>query len=278
MNRHLRPSAVLAVAVMTAVVCQAQEPTLDEVVDRLGRYISDYETKIVQLAAEEEYEQRIKRRSGYGGEVVARRKLTSTFLFARLPTGQAWFGVRDVVRVDGKPVSGRGRSLEQLLQEGTLDALAEANRVVRENAKYNIGAVYRTVNLPLQAIELLRAEHRRRFEFTSVGRARMAGSRVWQIAYAERVRPSLINDGFGGDRLTNGHVWVDPTTGAVHKTEISIEKVNLITVEFRHNDRFQMLLPSSMEEVYELAIEVVNGRANYSDYRRFQTSARIVDK
>ena len=73
-------------------------------------------------------------------------------------------------------------------------------------------------------------------------------------------------------------MWVYPTTVAVHKTEISIEKVNLITVEFRHNDRFQMLLPSSMEEVYELAIEVVNGRANYSDYRRFQTSARIVDK
>lgn len=263
---------------MTAVVCQAQEPTLDEVLDRLGRYISDYETKVVQLAAEEQYEQRVKRRPGYGGEVVDSRKLTSTFLFARLPTGQAWFGLRDVTRVDGKAVIGRDRSLEQLLEEGTQGAIEEAHRVIRENAKYNIGSVYRTVNLPLQAIELLRAEHRRRFEFTSVGRARMAGSRVWQIAYAERVRPSLIYDGFSGDRLTSGHVWVDPITGAVHKTEIAIEKVNLITVEFRHNDRFQMLLPSSMEEVYELAIEVVNGRASYRDYRRFQTGGRVVDK
>jgi outer membrane lipoprotein-sorting protein len=278
MNRHVWPFAVLAVALMTVVVCQAQEPTLDEVIDRLGRYISDYETKVVELAAEEEYEQRVKRKSGYGGEVVERRKLTSTFFFYKLPSGQAWFGLRDVTRVDGKAVSARDRSVEQLLQEGTLEAVAEANRIVRKNADYNIGAVYRTANLPLMAIELLRAEHRRRFEFTSAGRPRMGGARVWQIAYAERVKPSLIHDGFGGDRLSNGHVWVDPTTGAVHKTEIIIDKVNTISVEFERNDRFQMLLPSAMEEDYELAIEFVRGRATYRDYRRFQTSGRVVDK
>lgn len=274
MNRHFRPYAVLVVAVMTAVVCQAQEPTLDEVLDRLGRYISDYETKVVQLAAEEQYEQRIKRRAGYGGEVVARRKLTSTFLFARLPTGQAWFGLRDVTRVDGKAVSGRDRSLEQLLGEG---AVEEAQRVIRENAKHNIGGVYRTINVPLQALEMLHPVHRRRFKFSHVDRARMGGARVWQIAFAERVRPSLINDGFDGDRLANGHVWVDPANGAVHKTEVILDKVNVLTVEYRRNDRFQMLLPSSMEEVYEFPIEVFNGRASYRDYRRWEGSGRVVN-
>jgi hypothetical protein len=277
MNRYLRPSAVFVAAVMTVVVCQAQEPTLNEVLERLSRYIDDYETKVVQLAAEEQYEQSIKRRPGYGGEIVARRKLTSTFFFFRLPTGQAWFGLRDVTRVENKAVSRRTRSVEQLLTEGTPEALAEANRIMRENAKYNIGGVYRTINLPLQALELLHAEHRRRFDFTSVGRARMAGSRVWQIAYAERVRPSLINDGFGGDRLANGHVWVDPTNGAVHKTEVMIDKVNVITVEYRHDDRFRMLLPSTMEEVYGLTVEVVRGHASYRNYRRFQTSGRVVN-
>jgi hypothetical protein len=92
------------------------------------------------------------------------------------------------------------------------------------------------------------------------------------------VKPSLIHDGFGGDRLSNGQVWVDPTTGAVHKTEIIIDKVNIISVEFERNDGFQMLLPSAMEEDYELAIEFVRGRATYRDYRRFQTSGRVVDK
>jgi hypothetical protein len=276
MNRHLRSSAVLAAAVMAVVVCHAQEPTIDEVIDRLGRYISDYETKIVELAAEEEYEQWIKRRSGYGGEVVARRKLTSTFLFVRLQTGQAWFGQRDVTRVDGKAVSGRDRSLENLLGEGTLDAIKEAQRVIRENAKHNIGGVYRTINVPLQALEMLHPDHRGRFTFTPAGSARMGGARVWRVAFAEHKRPSLINDGFGGDRLANGHVWVDPANGAVHKTEVIIDKVNVITVEYRRNDRFQMLLPSSMEEVYGLAIEVVNGHATYRDYRRWETSARVV--
>ena len=276
LGAHFRLTCAIAATVAAAGVCQAQEPTLDVVLERLGAYISGYETKVVELAAEEQYEQWIKRRTGYGGAVVARRKLTSMFLFARLPTGQAWFGLRDVSRVDGKAVSGRDRSVEQLLEEGTLDSIEEALRVIHGNAKYNIGSVYRTINLPLQALELLHAEHRRRFEFTSAGRTRIAGSRVWQIAYAERVRPSLINDGFGGDRMANGHVWVDPATGAVFRTEVLIGKENAIRVEYRRNDRFQMLLPSTMEETYGLEIEVVHGRASYSDYRRFQTSSRLI--
>jgi hypothetical protein len=276
MNRYLRPSAVVAAAVMTVVVCQAQEPTLDEVLDRVGRYIADYETNVVQLAAQEEYEQSIKRRPGYGGAVVEKRKLESTFLFARLPTGQALFGLRDVTRVDGKAVIGRERSVEQLLTEGTPDALAEANRVMRENAKYNIGGVYRTVNLPLQALELLRPAHRHRFTFADDGRTRIAGLRVWRIAFTEHMRPSLINDGFGGSRLSHGHAWVDPATGSVHKTEVLIDKENAIRVEYRRNNRLQMLLPSSMEEVYGLSIEVVRGRASYRNYRRWETSARVV--
>jgi hypothetical protein len=275
---HRQLACAVAAIIATVGVCHAQEPTLDVVLERLGAYIGGYETKVVELAAEEQYEQWIKRRTGYGGAVVARRKLTSMFLFARLSTGQAWYGLRDVFKVDDRAVTGRERSVEQLLAEGTPDAVKEAQRVVRDNAKYNIGGVYRTINLPLQALDLLRPEFRRRFGFASTGRTRIAGIRVWRIAFTERVRPSLINDGFGGDRLANGHVWVDPATGAVLRTEVLIGNENAISVEYRRNDRFQMLLPSTMEETYGLEIEVVHGRASYSDYRRFQTSSRLITK
>jgi hypothetical protein len=263
-------------------VCEAQAPPLDVVLDRLGEYLLDYETKVFELAADEQFDQWIKRRPGWGGATVSRRKIASTFFLVRLPDGQAWYGFRDVSRVDGKPVASRDRSMAEILGERTVDAYDEAMAVMRENAKYNIGAVYRTLNLPLQALELLHPQNRGRFEFTPGGQARIGRRLTVLVDFAERVRPTLVSDGFGGDVPARGRVWVDAATGAVHRTDLRFGgadepvKDARIEVDYARDSRMQALLPTRMEETYGLDIEVVHGRATYRNYRRFQTSARLV--
>lgn len=279
---HTRLVCVIAATLTAASLVHAQQPTLDVVLDRLGAYLADYETKVVELVADERYEQWIKRKSGYGGAVVSRRKLQSTFFLMRLADGQAWIGLRDVFSVDGKAVAGGSRAMEDILKEGTADAFEEALRVARENAKYNIGPVYRTINLPLHALELLHPRNRNRIQFAAAGQSRMAGRSSWQIDFDEHARPTIVSDGFGGDRPVQGRVWVDPSTGAVLKTDLriggdpSIINEAAISVEYRSNDRLQVFLPAEMEESYTLKIEVLHGRASYRNYRRFQTSARLV--
>jgi hypothetical protein len=93
----------------------------------------------------------------------------------------------------------------------------------------------------------------------------------------------VISDGFGGDVLSQGRVWVDPATGAVLRTELGFYgpataylKENLIRVDFERDSRLQLLLPREMEETYGLDIEVVHGRASYRNYRRFETGGRLV--
>ena len=54
----------LIITVGVVRICEAQAPALDVVLDRLGAYLLDYETKVVELAAEERYKQWVKRRSG----------------------------------------------------------------------------------------------------------------------------------------------------------------------------------------------------------------------
>jgi len=162
---HAALTALIVAAGLVRIGEAAQAPALDVVLDRLSAYLRDYETKVIELAADEQYKQWIKRRSGYGGDTVSRRNLKSMYFLVRLPDGRAWFGFRDVTRVDGRDVSRQGRPMEQVLGERTSDAYDEALAIMRENAKYNIGDVYRTINLPLQALDLLHPQHRDRFDF-----------------------------------------------------------------------------------------------------------------
>ena len=164
-----------------------------------------------------------------------------------------------------------------------MDAFEEAFRITRENAKYNIGPVYRTINVPLQALELLHPRYRHRFQFSSSERARVAGRQSWVLDFAEHSTPSIINDGFGGDLLSRGRVWVDPLSGAVLRTELhaggegtSFPYEVTIEVEYRLDSKLGVFLPFRMEETYTLDIEVLHGRATYGKFRRFQTSVRVV--
>lgn len=275
--------AIVSAIAVAEAQAPAPAPALDVVLDRLGAYLLDYETKVLELAAEEEYDQWIRRRPSYGQELVEKRKLKSTYFLVRLPDGQAWFGFRDVSSVNGRVVGGREGQMSQLLAQRTADAYEEALAITRANARYNIGDVFRTINLPLQALQLLHPEFRNRVDFRVTGRARLEGQETVVIEFTEQTLPSLIGDGFGGDVRARGRVWVNPDTGAVLRTELgfhgtstSYPKETLIRVDFQRDAKLQVLLPREMEETYGLAIEVVHGRASYRNYRRFETSARLV--
>lgn len=280
---RVRLAGIFLAMLAAAHVCHAQAPTLDVVLDRLSAYLRDYETKAFELAAEEDFEQSIKRRQGYGGDTVARRKIKSTFFLVRLPNGEAWVGFRDVSSVNGHSVKREGRSISGLLNERTDDAYAEAEAITRENAKYNIGTVYRTINVPLQVLELMHPQLRSRFSFRMTESTRVAGEDAVVIEYTEQVLPSLISDGFGGDVRANGRLWVNPESGAVLRTELGFHgastaylKEVLIRVDFQRDRKLQLLLPSELDETYGLEIEVLRGHASYRNYRRFETGARLV--
>ena len=173
--------------------------------------------------------------------------------------------------------------MTQLLSQRTVDAYAEAQAITRENAKYNIGGVFRTINIPLQALELLLPEHRQRFEFHAGGRERVRGQEAAVVGFTERSLPSFISDGFGGDLPAHGRVWVEPVTGAVLRTELGVAgpaavylKEMQVRVDYQRDRRLQMFVPSEMEEIYGLDIEVVHGRASYRNNRRFETTGRLV--
>jgi hypothetical protein len=49
-----------------------------------------------------------------------------------------------------------------------------------------------------------------------------------------------------------------------------------MTVQYRPHPNFEVLVPVEMREKYASTSEEVTAKATYSDFRRFETSGRLV--
>ena len=203
------------------VATVAQSLTLDKVLAQLGDYLVTYEETLSAVVAQEEYRQ--DDRSSAGTQTVIRKRLLrSDFLFLRLPGEVLWFGVRDAILVDGKPVRDRAPRLDNVLIAGGDNPLPELTRIAAENARFNLGDVVRTINAPTQVLALLHPRHRSRFTFRKDGEQTIERQRLWRVRFREITKPSLIKTVEGADQLTSGMVWVHPGDGYVVRTVLEL--------------------------------------------------------
>jgi hypothetical protein len=262
------------------------EPDLKTVLRRAADYVRDYHEKLSSIIAEERYVQRS------GAELAPslpgpqsgahERRLRSDFvLVPGLGAGSPWLGVREVLEVDGRSVEGEHGRLEAILSDTRGDRASRLRALADAQAKYNLGDLYRTINVPTLALEFLLPDRQDRFRFKRSGTADLHGTRVWTVTYQERVRPTLIRTPEGRDVVSAGVFWIDPDTGAVVRSELRAGENlgrrlrSIILVSYARNDRFDMLLPDDMNELYVTPRSRIEGHATYSHFRRFETEVRI---
>jgi hypothetical protein len=74
----------------------------------VARYVEDHEQQLGAIIGDEEYSQRAFNRQ----TMPRRRQLSSKFALVRLPTDdQRWIGIREVLKVDGRPVSNQAEQI-----------------------------------------------------------------------------------------------------------------------------------------------------------------------
>jgi hypothetical protein len=285
LRRSIAPTAlVIAVAVMPARTAP-RAPSLDTVVTRMGEYIRALDTQMATIVATEHYQQTLQRHEpddllpGPGARVLT-RTLDSDYALVRASDRREWVGFRDTFDVDGTPVRDHDGRLERLVSTG---ALAQAARVVRESARFNLGADIfpRTVNVPTLVLHLLEPSNRSRFAFRKAGETTIDGVRTWQIDYRERERPTIVKDAGGDDQRSNGSVWVVPDTGAIRRTMVrwgGNERFPLgrVEVTWAHVAQIDTLVPVEMREAYTRYPMALDGLATYTNFRQFTTGARIL--
>ena len=86
--------------------------------------------------------------------------------------------------VDGKPVRDREERLTRLFLQPSADARRQELDIAAASARYNIGGVNRTVNLPVLALAVLEAKNRPWFSFKVARRGRA----TWRLRYSSDAR------------------------------------------------------------------------------------------
>ncbi len=279
--------ALVAAALLTAVSLFAQDtarqsvdttPTLELLLDRMGAYLIEYETQLSSVVADEKFEQYIYVSRGRTGAL-----LESEVAFIRLPGGAEWLGFREVKRANSKPVKTSGLSISEVLTSSA-GGMSKAQAIANASAKHNLG-LPRTVNVPTAPLDIIHPMHRRAHRYEFQGNETVSGTRTARLAFTETVRPTLVREPSGQSLVSSGRVWVEPSTGTVWRVEWVYQAEHRrsdapppprLRVDFERHEDLGIMVPKHMEEVFAVTTGRGDGRATYSNFRRFGTSARIV--
>jgi hypothetical protein len=179
-----------------------------------------------------------------------------------------------VAEVDGLPVPDR-ESLPVLLTRRTAGSVFAA--LAERNARYNLGRIRRNFNEPTLALAILDRERRG----VRVERRRVTTTReatIVTLGYRERERPTLIL-AQGKPTFTQGEFDVDAATGAVLRAMLRVEDGPIdamLETTFSRHDTLGLYVPVTFTERYEDGTEAIACETRYSNFRRFQTSGRLV--
>jgi hypothetical protein len=303
MRGPLRAAACLLCAGLLVIPALAQQsgpsaqsgadPALDQLLTRATWYVLDFVQKLSNVVSEEHYTQDsnvmlatipIPGLGGRGGPQTSvprssakHRELKADFLIVKT-TGDVWQPFRDVFEVDHIPIRDRDERLAKLFLSSKpgSDWQERAKAISDESARYNLGAVQRTINNPIFALILLQPDIRDHFRFTMGKPDRRMGDGVRVVEYVEDMRPTIIVGLPGQEMPAFGRFWIENDTGRVLKAEVRVEqrgiKANL-TTEFRPDERLGIDVPTEMREDYDLDNSRVSGRASYSRFRRFEVKS-----
>lgn len=272
---------VVAFLLSTVTLLQPTPDAVDAALARLDAYLAGYEPRLSELIADETMLQEMRHTPGrLMAPIEIKKRVVSEVAFVALPGDAGWLGFRHVKTVDNQPVEFANASLSAALKA---DGFDDARRLLAESAQHNLG-LPRTTNLPNLPLEFLHLRNRRRLLPRLDGTETIRGTRASRIVFIERVTPTLIRNPNGDDMPSVIRAWIDPRHGNLLRAQVSTfldndrrYLQNDISVDFVDNKTLGLMVPMEMRETFPVP-QPGRGRsvATYANFRRFQTSARII--
>jgi hypothetical protein len=265
-------------------------PSLPVILARAATYIETYAGSVSGLVMEESYVQDVQQVNRFGFRVTIRggpvhRTLKSDLLLVRPAEADAWMQFRDVFEVDGKPVRDRNDRLAKLFLQPSKSTAAQADKIIRESARYNIGDIERTINLPVLAMTVLDRRAQPGFQFhidqapvdlkvlpKSLSFAIQPDAAI--VAFDEVQIRTMIATPEGKNLRSHGRFWLAMPAAEVLMTELRVDDYSLgaaIHVAYQRRPALKVPVPIEMHELYEnhLNSMKVEGTATYSNFREF---------
>jgi len=250
-----------------------------------GQQVRHFEQGFALVISDEDYQQHAGGRAHV--DLPQHRHTRAEMLFVWLPEERVWLTVRNVVNVDGRDVAQSRDRLRSAVGEPGGERLTRLRRLVDDSARFNVGRAFRNFNYPTLALAFLDPAVQPRFTFTLAGRERVGGTDAWKINYVEHASPTVIQ-GDGADRISRGSVWIAIRDNVVVRTRLDLRipgsessAVATVEVDYAPDPKLAVWVPVKMKETYtemtgSTVVENIGGEATYSNFRRFETSGRIV--
>lgn len=304
---HTFSTAMLCVWLVAAAPAQilaqgaaSQAQDSDSLLARVGEAVDAFERQLPFLLGRETYTQR-----AFDPNRGEQRRVITSELGAALLSGTS--GVvflRHVLTVDGRDVVESRSRLEALLSTGAQVSRDRILAIRDEGARFNVGTIHRNLNDPTLGLRLLGSEARKRLAIQMKGLEQIDGAQVRRFDFRETARPTVVRNR-GSNVPLFGSAWVD-NDGNVRQTTIQASFVGAsakpdedlfmrttarVTVHFAHDLNVHLWVPTRMDEQYanegethaadgatlrSQVRERIECLATYADYRRFETSVRVL--
>jgi len=298
MTRPPRLCLATFVVLVLAWVLVAPGPlSADDVRGAAERWLAGYDRALAAVVAIETYAQHVRRKEPEDTtESASQRVVESEFAWVPVLGGRDVLGVRAVRSIDGRFVGEAGR-LDALLRAAVPERDAQVRRLLAESVRHLEVPSAVNFNFPTFALAYLRPENAERSKW-SVRDGPTADTA--EIRFRERDR-TLVRTREGQPVRAEGILVVERATGRVLESRLQLagnrraEDAHAVRESVRYDahvryvdePRLGMAVPADMDDRYEWRLRapkhrgkeaylVIDGRATYSGYRRFQTEARIV--
>lgn len=284
---------------------QTRSREMSDVLRKAGEYVESFQQALSGIVAEETYLQEVepnaesRRRNRRTPTELEQRRLRSDLLLVRPGPGGGWIQYRDVFEVDGRPVRDREDRLTRLVRTpGAIDS--RRARLIREaSARYNIGDIPRTMNVPVLPLAVLAPDNQRRFRFSredsrEAGPSSEASARelpqsarfrvdveAWVVQFQEKDGPTLVRTNDGDNVFSRGRFWIEPDSGRVLVSEMIVEDHRVrgeLLVSYRSEPLLGFLVPVELRERYSETHypATITGTATYGNFRRIDRDATTV--
>ena len=280
MRRVLRTACVGGLVCASLLPLRAQRADIDTslpaLLDRLGRYVDQYEQDLAAVVSEELYTQDVSTLNGMFGD---KRILRSDLLISKAGD-LGWVAFRDVLEVDGKEVRDRSDRLINLFIKPTGDSKEQVTKIVAESARLNVGWVNRNINVPTMVLQFAKVAEQHRSEFKRGGTIQIGDIEAREIRFQEKKLPRVIHTRDGAAAV--GKFWIEEPTGRVLKTELRVttgSTTATVLVAYEFQPKIKLWLPVLMNERYATPRQpVITGRATYQNFRQFDVKVDLIIK
>ncbi len=264
-------------------------PATRAIAASVSRYVAQYQHDFMSLVADESTTQQVR----VDGVVTETRATRGEMFATFIESDRAWMTVHDIAAVDGRPIANR-EDVRALLLTEPLRAIAP--RIAAANARYNIGHVTRNFNEPTLALVLftparlddLRVERVAAADQAAtgdVGASAGAGcgagcDALVTLRFRSREGRSIVRSAAGPVAM-RGSAIVEAASGRVRRTIVTFDDRHVeatLDTTYGLDAHVAFWVPVTFVERYVAreSGEQTLVRSTFTNYRRFETSGRMV--